>query len=308
MNRLRSAGRGHALLFAGVSSAAVAAVLGFLVYREWSAFAGYDWRLDWRAILAAFFLLLGGLALAALAWAAIMHILGSRLPLRFHLRTYVVTHLARRLPGTVWYVAGRSYLYRQAGESVRLATIASSLEYVLLTVSGALVTLALWLYALRSLSPVYVPAAAILVLVGLLATRPASIRYYLAKAGLPDVPNLRGQHIAGLIVVYAGVWIVGGIMFFAIAHAVAGVALMHLGYIVACWCLVGTLSVVVFFLPSNFGFTEVGLSLLLSAIMPSSVAVLVAILSRVFIIVFELIAAGLVTGALMWTERKGRPT
>jgi uncharacterized membrane protein YbhN (UPF0104 family) len=283
--------------------AAAASVLGLLVYREWDAFVAYDWQLNWWALAAAYVLLLIGVAIPALGWAIIMRIMGSQLPLLMHLRYYVITYLTRRLPGTVWYVAGRGYLYRQEGESLRLVTIASSVEYALQIVAGALVTLALWSYALRGVSLWYAVGLGLLALLGLWATQPQIMRWYLRRVGLQDAPALRKRHVLGLLALYAVLWLVGGLMFYAIAFAVTAVAPVHMVYIIACWCLVGTLSVVVFFLPSNFGFTEVGLSLLLSAVMPSSLAVLVAVLSRLFTMGFELLAVAVVLPLLAWIGR-----
>jgi hypothetical protein len=301
------AGRGRTLLFTLVSVAAAAGVLGLLVYREWDAFVAYDWQLTWWAIGGAFVLLLVGLAVAALAWAVIMRSMGSRLPPVMHLRFYVITHLARRLPGTVWYVAGRGYLYHQEGESLRLVTIASSVEYALQIVAGALVTLALWSYVLRDVSIWYAGGLALLALLGLAAMQPQVMRWYLRRIGLPDAPALRPARVLELLLLYVTLWLVSGLMFYAIAFAVTAVGPEHMLYLIGCWSLVGTLSVVVFFLPSNFGFTEVGLSLLLSAVMPSSLAVLVAVLSRLFSMAFELLAAGLALPLLGWIGRRAGP-
>ena len=68
---------------------------------------------------------------------------------------------------------------------------------------------------------------------------------------------------------------------------------------------VGVLSVVVFVLPSNFGLTEVGLSLLLSAIMPSSLAVVVAVLTRVLMTIFSALACGMIVAATtLWRRQR----
>lgn len=300
------AGRRKTILLALFSFAAVAGILGILVYRQWDAFATFQWQLNWGAVLVSFGLLLVGLVLAAGMWSNMMRVLGSQLPAMLHIRYYVISHLARRLPGTVWYIAGRGYLYHQHGEPVRLVTIASGLEYVLLTLAGALVSLAIWAGILRNLSLTNYGALGITVILGALAVHPASIRWYLRRTGLADAPALAYHHILFWLAIGAVIWLLGGGMFYALAYAIAGVAPAYLMYVIGSWCLVGTLSVVVFFLPSNFGFTELGMSLLLSAIMPSSLAVVVAVLSRVFFIAFDLIAAGLFFGTSSLVRRLRR--
>lgn len=90
---------------------------------------------------------------------------------------------------------------------------------------------------------------------------------------------------------YAVVWIAGGAILFTIARAFFPIGLESLTYVIGSWTLVGVLSTFLFFLPTNFGFTEIGISLLLTAIMPSSYAVIVALITRVLILVYEILWA-----------------
>jgi uncharacterized membrane protein YbhN (UPF0104 family) len=91
---------------------------------------------------------------------------------------------------------------------------------------------------------------------------------------------------------YILIWLMGGMILLCIANAVTVVAAGNNAFIIGSWCLVGVLSMLVLFLPSNLGFTEVGLSLLLANVMPSPVAVIVAILMRIAMLIYELISAG----------------
>lgn len=311
MGRVTSRWRSRTSLLTILGFGATFVILGILVYRERAAILLFPWQIHGWSLVAAFVLLLGTIVLAALAWTILLRLLGSPLPRSLHVRYYVISHLARRLPGTLWYIAGRGYLYRQHGESVRLITIASSIELVLMTVAGGLFTLALWGAALRQLPMTYLAALAVTVVLGVLLTRPASIGWLLRRVGLGGVPALSQGNMLVLLAIYFFTWLLAGILFFCLVRGITGIGPEHLAYLAASWSLVGTLSVLVFFLPSNFGFTEVGLSLLLSAVMPSSVAVVVAILTRVIMIGFELIAAALAFGLLHLIEGRaasGRPT
>ena len=144
------------------------------------------------------------------------------------------------------------------------------------------------------LSPVFL---ALLILLSGLGFKAKLLRDFLILKAHEASAVFFGQRAAKLLNVGLAVTL-------AIAFAVTGVSPAHMAYLIGCWSLVGTLLVVVFFLPSNFGFTEVGLSLLLSAVMPSSLAVLVAVLSRLFTMGFELLAAGLALPLIRWFERR----
>ena len=286
-----------------VTMLAASAMLAALLYRERVALLTYDWRLQWELLLPAFVLLGIGLALAGHVWARIMAGLGSSVARLAHLRYYVLSHLVQRLPGTLWYVASRAYFYQQHGDSMRLVTVASSVESVMLALSGGLTTLLFWSFALRNLSQNYLILLGITVAVSLVASHPATVRWLMHRVGLHDAPDLTFRQVLGWLTEYILIWLLGGVMFFFLANVVTPVPLTELSYVVGCWSLVGTMSVIVFFLPTNFGFTEVGLSVLLSAIMPSSVAVLVAVMSRIMILLFEIILAALFSGAIALRQR-----
>lgn len=290
-----------------VTAAAVAvtvAFLGWLVWRERAVFVEHAWRIQWGALAAAILPLYPALALVAVAWAHIMRTLGSQATWLTHLHIYVSAHLARRLPGTFWYVVGRGYLYQQRGESVRLVSAASGLELVVMTLAGGIVTLLLGARLLRDLPGTYFWLLVGLVGAALALSHPRTVRAGLRWAGVDDPPLLHYGHIAIWIVLYAVVWLLGGVMLYLIAYGLVQTGPEYLPYIVAAWTLTGTLSVIFIFLPSNFGFTEIALSVLLSAIMPSSLAVVVAVGSRIVIIVLEVIVTGSALGVLRLYQRR----
>jgi hypothetical protein len=221
-----------------------------------------------------------------------MHSLGSHVSFRLHMRYFAISHLARRLPGTIWYVAGRGYLYRQQGESVRLVAAATGVELVVSVLAGSLTTLFCAAYALVALQRGQLIGLGLLVGLGLLATHPRALNWLLVKIGRQPAPHLPYIRVLGWLAGYVMLYVLGGLMFFLIGNAVTPIAARHFPYVLGSWALVSTLSVLVFFLPSNLGFTEVGLSLLLTTILPSSFAVLIAVLSRVLMTIYEIIGAG----------------
>jgi hypothetical protein len=123
--------------------------------------------------------------------------------------------------------------------------------------------------------------------------------FFLHPRTLSKVLNLLGsdihffgyRKILGWIGLYFLVWVVGGIILFSVINIVYPLGLDLLNYVIGCWSLVGILSFLLYFMPSNLGFNEIGISLLLTAVMPSSFAVIVAVLSRVLLLLYEIIMA-----------------
>jgi uncharacterized membrane protein YbhN (UPF0104 family) len=291
----------------------VALVLGLLVWRERAALLTIDLRLAWPAILIGFLVMVAGLVVAAAIWAGIMRSLGSRVPTLRHMNIYATTYLSRHLPGTIWYVLGRGVIYRDEGDSARLVTAASAVELILSVMAGAIVSLTLLFSVGARAAPAQLPVALIAVgvalAVGAVMLHPATLGWALRRAGLHEAPRLPLRSLASWLALDALVWVAGGLILYLNARALLGLAGADLSfaYILFAWSLVGTLSVFIFFLPSNFGLSEIGLSLLLSAVMPSSVAVLVAILTRVLLIGYSAVgclAIAAVTNRMM----KSTPT
>lgn len=282
------------LLLALGTVAVSVAVLGLLLYRERDVLLAYDWQIRPGFLPAGLGLMLGGTVLAAWIWGSLMNALGSAVDWGGHVYIYCISQLAKRIPGTLWYVAGRGYLYRERGESVRLVTVATGIELVITVLAGALVSLACASYALVDLPRAQWWGLLAAVGAGVACTHPRAIGWLLRRTGLEAPPRLRYARVLAWLGGYVLLYVVGGLIFFTVANVVTPVAARHVPFIIGSWSLVSTLSVLVFFLPSNLGFTEVGLSLLLSSLIPSSLAVLVAVLSRLLFIVYELGSVGII--------------
>lgn len=302
VKKIREQSRAQLLLIAGTLLFSTF-ILGILIYRERTVFLEFDWQFRWRFLIQGFALFTVALIAAALLWADTMRVLGSTVSTRLHVRYYCISHIAKRIPGSIWYVASRGYLYKQQGELIRRVTVAAGLEFVVLFLAGVLVSIIAAFYSLVNISERNIIIFIALALSGFLIIHPRCIKWLMQRIDLTDLPDWRYVDILRWLVGYAFLYIIGGVVFFWIGNAVTPIALQHLPFIIGAWSLIGTLSFVVFFLPSNLGFSEVGLSLLLSTIIPSSMAVLIAVLLRLVQIVYELIGVGLIVLLLREDEQ-----
>lgn len=270
------------------------AVLGFLLYRERDVLLAFDWQLRWGYLIAGFFLYAFMVIAASFVWADSMRVLGSQMPMRTHLRYYSLSHVAKRIPGTVWYVAGRVYWYKQDGEPARRVTIATGLEFVLIFVAGVLLTLVAALYSVIEISQRNLLGLLLCALLGLVVIHPRCMNWLLQRMNLKALPEWKYTDILRWLLGYTFMYFCGGVLLFWIGNAVIPIDLEHLLFVIGIWAFVGTISTAVFFLPSNLGISEVGTSLLLSAIIPSSFAVLIAVMVRFVQMTYELILLGVV--------------
>ena len=303
VKRLTSRSPSQLFLIAG-TLACTLAILAFLLYRERDLLLQIQWRFDPWLIIGAFLAYGVGLLMALLVWADLMRCFGSALPATTHMEYFCLSHLAKRLPGTVWYLAGRSYLYKQAGEPLRRVTFASSVEVLITILSGLLTSLLFFGYSLTNVTRLPWWGWIGLTALGLLLLHPRSLHYWSHRFNISDLPTLHFGRLLLWLALYSLAWMVGGLILWVVCNLVVAVPLSALPYLIGCWSLIGTLAFLVFFLPSNLGFSEVGLSLLLATIGPSALAVVIAIVNRVIVIIYEIAAIALVVWLIRFVRRR----
>ena len=276
-------------------------VLGLLVYRQKDIILEYQWQFKPLPILLSFLIFTIALFWMAIIWGWIINHLGKKLSYRKHIRYYIVSNLAKRIPGTVWYVVSRFQMYTSDGISARITAVASGVEIVLGTLAGILVIL---IFSTQSLVQYHISPIILIVifLLGLLLVHPKVIRWIFLRRNV-DIDTLNYRLILTIIFLYIFTWILGGCVLFEVGNVIYPISMSDLKYVITSWTLVGIFSTILFFSPSNFGITEIGLSLLLSRIVPSSIAVLIAITSRILLIVYEFIWAGF----FLWVRLPDKP-
>ncbi len=277
------------------------AVLGYLVYREKDVLLNYHWQVHPAALAASFALYLVALLLVVWVWGLIMRSLGSKVDFWQHFRSFSIANVAKRLPGTLWYVALRGEMYQQNGMSIKITTLASGVEMAV-SVFGGIFASILFAISIMAKYPAGIAALAVLFILCLIFLNRRTLGKILKLLG-SDIHFFNYRSIMAWIGIYFLVWIIGGVILFSVTNVLYPVGLDHLGYIIGCWSLVGVLSFLLLFMPTNMGFNEIGISLLLSAIMPSSIAVIVALSSRVILLFYEIILAAICWALELKKER-----
>jgi hypothetical protein len=249
-------------------------------------------------LVRAFGWFLASLAVIVMGWVLLMRHFAPGTHWWTHVWIYVVTLAARRLPGTIWYVGGRLVLYRREGISRTLVSIASSVEYAVMIVSGALVGLIL----LPAAADLPIGAIAALALTAILVLiSPRLVAWLAARMGQPLPVGIRMPHVLVWIAVLSLTWLTGGMMLVEIIRSFVPLPDGQTGFLLGAWALSGTLGALTFFLPSSFGATEISLAFFLAQIMPLPEAGTIAIVTRILGVGFEFFLALLF---LPWLKRQ----
>lgn len=244
--------------------------------------------------------------LSPLLWLAIFRGLGGRVGLRDAYRIYLVTSIAKYLPGKVMLVAARIALLQERGQRASTTFTSTLLELIFSLMAAAIITVAclpllLWEHGLESFAWFVAVIACVALPVGLVGLHPRVM-----GPGLRQVARFLPQRLAQmsttappfattLLVLGCNVLIrlVGIFGLFAVVRSIVplDVSLLPqlLGISAACYLF----GFAVPFAPAGIGAKEGLMTVLLATMMPTPAAAIISVLNLVTGVVAELLAAGL---------------
>lgn len=217
-------------------------------------------------------------------------------------RIWFASQLARYAPGNVWHMLGRAYLSREAGAGAQAVGMSMVLE-LLQTITAALLVAALSLvfWPTRELLSLWtlmlVPLLLCYCWPPLLQRPLAWVAGRFRQSG--DAIPLRRRDLFALLPGYCATWLVYGCGFFLLTIAIYPLPLAALPQLSGIFAIAWVVGFMSFITPSGLGVREGVLSYLLSALMPTPTALLLALLARVWLTVAELGCAALV----VWRRR-----
>lgn len=285
--------------------------VGFIAYRAYQ-----NWEQirtsAWSFRPGCFGLTLVGymLALVCILWAW-NRIVGLLTPLRRfaqNARLYCLSNLPRHIPGSIWYMASRSYLYSQEGVVVPLTMAGIALE-VFLTTSAGLLTYLLTLPFAGALgaAPLRLGIALGLLAVALLVLQPPlfnrTLRFFLRRFGGAEQVHITYGGLWPPLLGYMLAWGLGGLTLYTTICAVADLPIERIPAVIGVWAAAGTVGLLASTFLVGLGIRELTLAVLLTTLIPEDRALVVAILFW-FLLTGADVAAGLLA---LLAHGPGRP-
>lgn len=278
----------------------VLAIIAFLIisltganalYQHWDAFAKMAWRLSLGYLALSAIMFCAALMLVVWLWARLIEALGYSIPFFTHLRYFTISNLAKRIPGTLWYVASRAYLYQHTGIKPTRIALASGLEVIISMISNIVISIAFaGSHLLRYLNAYFEVGLVLVFLVSLVLVliHPRIVMLALEKLEKQKPEIVPGYgFLLSQVILHSGVWILGGLMFYSICAGITEISPAHITYVVGVWAVSSLFSNLILLLPANLGAKEISSTLLLAAIMPVPAAIVSALLSRVLVTTYE---------------------
>ena len=278
---------------------AALAFLGLLVRSQWSELRTYDWEIEpgW-ALLA-----LIGLEAAWLfeldTWRRILAGLGGRFSFGRAAEVWYLSNIIRYLPGNVWQFLGMAEMAAEDGVP-RISTFTSIVLHQAISTAAGLSLAAVYLAATDQAEwAARFRPVLWLVPLGLLLLQPrlleAVMNRILAAVKRPPIQvTLTWGQVWVLLFRYVIVWLMLGLAFAALVRSLTLVSWPDAPWLIATWVTAYTAGYLSMLTPSGLGVREGVMALLLGQLLPVSVAVVISIVARLWMVAGELLGAGVV--------------
>ncbi len=211
---------------------------------------------------------------------------------------YLYSILGKYIPGKVFMLLARIPAYEEAGAPIRKVTICFFLENICTLLGAAFLFLVSLLFFPNDLLADYQWAAIALVVVFFICINPKIINFFLRilekvihKKDM-EIPITYGEMIK-VVLLFIGNWVIVGIGFYMLTCSIYPIPMSEMLYsagIFGLSCIIGILAI---FAPSGLGVREGILVLGLGLIMPEEYAVIISIVSRLWMTVSELALIGI---------------
>lgn len=280
--------------------AAVGVILFFLaqtIIARWSDIATFPWRFRPLSLLASLLLQIVAGGFWATIWWRMVAGIGSPLPWSMGVRAFVLSNLAKYVPGSVWGYVSRGYLIRTHGLTAARLGVSVVWEIATAVAASLLLTasiLAIYDFGLPSAAFQLVLAAGAL---SLIVMAPPVAQCWMGwlgrRTGAPLI-TLSWQNLVLYLSAALLTHVLVGSAFFLFAASLVDVGAHWWWAFVGVWSFSATAGLLVIAVPYGLGVKEGLLSLTLAAFLPGGAAALIAVTSRLWTVVGELAQAILV--------------
>lgn len=288
-----------------VVTVSIVVLVGILIL-NWSELTSYRFDVDIVFVLLAFLTYSAALWIAVIGWVAILRRMIPNYQgnnnIAKHLQYYVHSRLLQRLPIPLLHMVGRSKMYESEGIAGKLTLTIGIIEWILLLLSGLVVSMLLLPFIDLPLPAVLKNPwlRGMLIVAGILLLHPRVVRL-VVKALKQDseADSLSYTMILISVLIYGMVWLLGGLVLFLVIQSLQPVTINRLPMVIGMWTISGVFTTALFAIIPGFGTHELTLALLLGYIMWQPLPVIVMLLMRLYLLIFDILWAAIANLALL---------
>jgi len=274
--------------------------LGKTLCQNWRQIDFKELHFNISLFIASILFLWAHFLLAVFGWRLILEKLNVGLPFFKGIKIISYSELGKYLPGKIWAWAGRLYFCEKIGIPNSKTFISMVLELALTMISGILIFLISFLFSSRfrmDINPFLLVAVAVLIL---MIIHPKVlvrlINFFLRWLKKEPIKiGLNFSQIFVMMVYYSIIWFCFGIAFYFLINSVTFIPPSKIPIITGSFAISSTIGVMALFAPAGLGVREGILAVLLNNFFPISLAILISLLSRIWVSIGELVMVGIST-------------
>jgi len=266
------------------------------LYLNWNKIVQYDWNINYYFLAYSFLLLMVGSFLIALGWNLILRVLGGKLGYKRALKIFFITDLAKYVPGKVWTIVGKVYLCAKEGIPIAKTSASVVIQPLIQVIAGILMfllSLPFWTKTSGFMSRLYLFLP--LIPIGLILLHPAimtkPLNFVLTRLKQKPIElNIKYRDILLILLLWCGLWILTGVASYFLIISIYPFPVSQLPVVIGIFSIAGISQ---FLTPSGIGVLEGVLTVLLGLYLPVHIAIFIALLTRVWKTVTELVCVAI---------------
>ena len=275
---------------------AIFVFLGKMVWDHWSQVKDAPFTLRPILFVSSTLLFVLSYFIQIWAWYLITLKLRIAVSVRETLESWFYSQLGKYLPGKIWLLLSRFYFYESEGKSKKAISVALFVETVTMIVAAGLMFLVALVF-FKEVRPFYTGRQSmwlvLVFLLGFLSLHPrvlqkilnwTLVRFKRDPVSLP----ISYSNILWILFICIISWIVGGVGFYLFVDSIYPVAPQYILFLTGALAISSTIGLIALFAPGGLGVREGALVYLLSLMMATPVAVVISILTRIWMTLIEI--------------------
>jgi uncharacterized membrane protein YbhN (UPF0104 family) len=276
--------------------------LGKMVWENWNQVKDTPFTLQPFAFILSTIIFVFSYFVQIWAWYLITLKLKIALSPSETLKTWFYSQLGKYLPGKIWLFLSRFHFYESKGQSKKAISVAIYLEVVTMIVAGGFIFLAA-LILFKDIGPFYFWRQSgwlvLLFLLGFISMHPRIFQKIINWALVqfkkePISLSISYSDILFILFVCIVSWVTGGIGFYLFVNSIYPVTPQYILFLTGALAVSSTLGLIAIFAPGGLGVREGALVYLLSFMMATPVAVVISVLTRIWMTLIEIGLIGMV--------------
>lgn len=267
--------------------------LGKNLVENWSSIPFDQLRFNAVLLVISFIALVAHFLSYAKSWQELMRALGSSISFAQSTWMIATTQIAKYVPGRIWYMVGRVYVGKKEKIQSESLAVSMVLETCLLLITSSIIFLISSMLS-GTCKVGNILASLILLIIAIIIINPRVLNWItnfvlriLKRPGVKITPSY--TQMLKLSIYYFGLWIAQIVGLYFLVNSIYQFPISSIFTLAGAHTLSWIIGFVVLFAPSGLGVREGVMTVLLSSILPTPLAIAVSFISRIWMTVFEIV-------------------